>query len=405
MDAKTLLIFVHVPMQRHDNQLYLEQQACNGLRLWAENFERVIVMLPLETGPLREGWVPLSMVGDNLERIEVHLLPTAYRPDQFFLALPQTSRLISRLIDRADYLCFGIGGLFGDWGSVSCILAHRRHRPYAVWTDRVESEVTRRSFTTGRLRRRLMARFSQPLMARLERYVIRRARLGLFHGKDTFDTYQAFCGGHSEIVHNIHISKQDHISAEGMASKIRSAQEGPLRVCYSGRVEDMKGPFDWLDVLAGLQRASVDFHATWLGDGSLRPEMLHRISDLGLAGRVDMPGFVNDLTVVLETLRKAHIFLFCHKTPESPRCLIEALISGTPIFGYHSPYAADLISTHAGGRLTPLDDIGRLTKEVLAHAADRKLLTPLMTKARDAGSPFSDVNVFHHRSKLIKDHL
>ena len=43
----TLLIYAPVPLYRAaDGGWLVEAQACNGLRLWAENFARVIVMMP-----------------------------------------------------------------------------------------------------------------------------------------------------------------------------------------------------------------------------------------------------------------------------------------------------------------------------------------------------------------------
>ena len=61
------------------------------------------------------------------------------------------------MIEDADYLSFAIGGLFGDWGAVACFEAHRMKRPYAVWTDRVESRVMREAGRAGSWRSRLRA--------------------------------------------------------------------------------------------------------------------------------------------------------------------------------------------------------------------------------------------------------
>lgn len=403
--VKTLLLVIQVPMYREGDQLFCERQACNGLRLWAANFDRVTVMLPLASGPPSEGWIPLSEVGEGLDRIEVELLPTAYRPDQFLRALPRTARRIADLIGQADYLCFSIGGLFGDWGSVACLTAHWMGRPYAVWTDRVESEVVRQGFHSGPLRRRLMARLTQPLMKRLEIAVIRRAELGLFHGRDTFEAYSPFCGGQAEMVHNIHIARDDHIRPADLQAKVRNAATGPLKICYTGRAEDMKGPFDWLAALSELQARGVDFEAVWLGDGSQRPAMLRRIAELGLETRVAMPGFTDCRVQVLETIRQSHVFLFCHKTPESARCLIEALISGTAIFGYHSAYAADLIADHGGGVLVQKGDTRTLGARLAEYAISSTRLAGLFLQAKASGDPLDDMSVFRHRSALVKGYL
>ena len=167
----------------------------------------------------------------------------------------------------------------------------------------------------------------------------------------------------------------------------------------------MKGPFDWLEVLHGLARAGIDFEATWLGDGSQRPEMLRRIAQLGLEGRVTAPGFVPERATLLDALRQAHLFLFCHKTPELPRCLIEALISACPIVGYGSAYPRDLVAAEGGGLFVPIGDVAALSGQVAALAAERPRLQDLIARAARAGAPFSDRGVFRHRSELIKTFL
>ncbi|SET42392.1 glycosyltransferase [Oceanicella actignis] len=401
----TLLIYAPVPLHRAggrpDGALTLEGQACNGLRLWAENFARVISMMPLAEGPPPPDWVPLTEVGPSLERIRIEPMPVAWRPDRFLRALPAARRRIRALIDEADYLSFSIGGLFGDWGSVACVEARRMGRPYAVWTDRVESEVVRRSAGAGPWRARLRARLTHRPMAALERALIRRADLGLFHGRETYATYAPFCR-RPEVVHDIHIAAADHIAPEALAAKTAAAAEGPLRIVYVGRADPMKGPLDWVAALAGLAARGVDFRATWLGDGTERAAMRREIAAAGLDERVSTPGFAADRGAVLEALRAAHVFLFCHKTPESPRCLIEALISGTPIVGYDGAFARDLIADHGGGRLAPLNDAAALTEILAQLAADRPALAELFARAARDGAPFDDVSVFRHRSELIR---
>jgi glycosyltransferase involved in cell wall biosynthesis len=399
----TLLIYAPVPLHRRGDALLLEAQACNGLRLWADNFDRVIAMMPLDDGPAPSSWVPVASVGPSLARVELAPLPMAYRPDRFVARLPATRRRIRELIGRADYLSFAIGGLFGDWGAVACLEAHRLARPFAVWTDRVESEVVRRGAGAGPLKSRLRARLTHRPMAWLERAVIRRATLGLFHGRETFDAYAPFCR-RPEVVHDIHIARADHIGAESLAAKIAAAAEGPLRIAYAGRAEAMKGPLDWVEVLERLAAAGVDFRAVWLGDGAERPAMLGRIEAGGLAERVEMPGFA-DRAAVLAALRRAQVFLFCHKTPESPRCLIEALTSGCPIVGYESAFARDLVSGHRGGLFAPLGDTAALAGILGGLAADRPRLGELIGHAALDGEPFDDVTVFRHRSEVIRRHL
>lgn len=400
---RTLLIYAPVPLFG-ETPSFVEKQASNGLRLWADNFERLIVMMPHERKAPPRGWVSLDEVDLPLNRIELHALPTAYRPDKFVWHLPATRRKIRQLISRADYIGFSIGGLFGDWGSVSSIEAHRLKRPYFVWTDRVESEVVRRTAHHGPWRHRLRKRLTHRPMAALERYVIRRAALGLFHGKETFDAYAPFCRN-PHVVHDIHISKQDHISEAAILDKASRATSGPLKICYLGRADPMKGPFDWLQILEKARAAGVDFTATWMGDGPKVEEMRRFVERGALSGRVAFPGFVEDRQTVLAALREAHVFLFCHKTPESPRCLIEALASGCPLVGYDGAFVRDLISQRQGGVLVDPNDRDALADALISLDRDRDRLRDLIARAAQDGAPFNDVDVFKHRSDIIKENL
>lgn len=400
-----LLIYVPAPMYRRGDDLMIEAQAIQGLRCWAENFDHVTVMMPLSADEAPVGWEPAAQLGPAGERIQIVALPMAYRPDQFARHLPRVIPQIAKAIDQADYLCFAIGGLFGDWGAVSALVANRGRRPFAVWADRVESEVTWRLRGEGRLRRRLMKRLSYLPMKWLERIVIGKADLGLFHGKETFDAYAPHCGGTSMVVHNIHISREDHIADAALANKMAEVVLGGLRICYVGRMDAMKGPMDWVEALGRLSRSGARFEATWLGDGPERPAVQQRVAALGLEQVVHLPGFTSDRTVVLDHLRQAHVMLFCHKTPESPRCLIEALISGTPLLGYDGAFAGDLTATHGGGQLVPLHDVDALAEALIGLNRDRGRLAHLMDCAKKDGAPFDQRSVFLHRSDLIKRYL
>lgn len=414
----SLLIYAPVPLVLCNGEYYVERQAVNGLRLWAQHFHPVTVMMPVQlpgkvapSSAMQEeappkGWVAVRDHLADLAGVRIEPVPMAYRPDQFARALPKMLQRIRALIAEADYLSFAIGGLFGDWGAVSCLAAHQMQRPFAVWTDRVESEVMRQSLDQEQLpwRYRVRAQLYHRPMAWLEEAVIRRAHLGLFHGAETFERYRPMCRN-AQLVHDIHIAASDHINEQDLAIKASSATQGPLRIVYAGRAEAMKGPIDWTTVLERLRVMGVDFEATWLGDGEALPQMRARIARAGLAGQVTLAGFIEDHSEVLQQLRAGHVFMFCHKTPESPRCLIEALTCGTPILGYGGAYARDLIAEHGGGALVARSDTEALAHQVAGLDRDRARLARLINNARADGEPFTDMRVFAHRSEMLKRHL
>ena len=144
-----------------------------------------------------------------------------------------------------------------------------------------------------------------------------------------------------------------------------------------------------------MQQAGTKFDATWYGSGSDHEEAVKRARGLP----IQFPGPLFDHRELLARLKQADFFLFCHKTPESPRCLVEALICGLPIVGYDSPYPRDLISEFGGGRLTPANDPKSLAEALSGIGINRLVLTEAAIKD---GTKFSDECVFRHRSDLIR---
>lgn len=402
--AGKLLIYAPVPIYRQDGVPFIENQAMVGVRRWAENFHHVDVMMPVRDVAPPRGWSAIARDNSLPDNVDLNLLPTAYRPDQFLRTYPETRKRIEALIDRNDYLSFAIGGLFGDWGAVAGFAAKAKGRPFAVWADRVESEVVRLGRNDGNWRRRLQAHLFHRPMALLEHAVIRRAELGLFHGMETFNAYAPYAEK-PKVVHDILLEKSDHISTKALRRKIMSCGQGPLKIVFAGRADPMKGPLEWVAVLERLAADNVDFKATWLGDGALLDEMKQAVEAAGLSDRVSLPGFVTDRQQVLDALRDAHIHMFCHKTPESPRNLIEALISGTPIIGYDGAYARDLVHGHQGGEFVEIGDVEGLAGLIKAIDADRPHLAQLIEDSYNDGKIFGSDAVFKHRSDLIKEFL
>jgi glycosyltransferase involved in cell wall biosynthesis len=236
-------------------------------------------------------------------------------------------------------------------------------------------------------------------------YLIRQSNLGLFHGRDCFDAYAQLCPN-PHLVHNIHLKRDDAISDRQRQQKAAEVEAGArIRLGYVGRVVETKGPEDWLEAVERLIASGYDLDATWLGDGPMLEEMRARVQRLGLTDRVRFPGFNADRGAVLDFFKSCHLCLFCHKVPESPRALIEAMICGCPIVGYDSPYPRDLIGSNGAGKLTPANDLKALVHGLEELCRDRPSISALIGRTADSAEIFNDDAVFRHRSELIKQYL
>jgi glycosyltransferase involved in cell wall biosynthesis len=403
------LMVLPVPLRVVNGRILFEQQACNGVARWADHFHSLIVAAPTLpeqlVGQMKAmAWRDADEI-EHRERIEFVPLPWGFSPREHFRHARATRRLLRQLIDRSDYLHFGIGALLGDWAAEAAQIALDLGRPYAVHMDRVEHEHILRTAAGKPLLKRTKARAYAALMQRWHRKLIAGAALSMCHGYDTYAAYREL-NKHSYVVHNIHTTAADQATGEQVEAKVaRVLAGGPINVVYAGRLDPEKAPLDWVRAVARAVEKGADLRATWLGDGKLREAALVEAKRLGLGEVARFPGFSSDRAAVLGAIRDTDVLLFTHVTPESPRVLIEALNGATPIVGYESHYPVDLIAEHRGGVLTPTGAPVALGDALAELASDRPRLARLIRAAGADGKKFTTEAVFKHRSELLREHL
>lgn len=393
MSPQKLLLVLPLLAYRSENQIFVDAQARNGLRLWLDNFDVLTLACPTSDGAPPVGYLPIV---DN--RVTFVALPVAYTPLRFAAALYKTAPILRKIIAEADFLHFAIGGLFGDWGSASAIMAFRNDRPFAVWTDRVESQIAAFQAKSKSGLKKVYYVAVAALMKIYERRIIRMSTLGLFHGMECYEAYCPY-SSNPQLVHNIHLGREHQITDTEIAARLE--HRGPVRIAYAGRVDRDKGVFDWIDALSCAAKENIDFSAVWFGDGPEIDNARGRVVTKNLADRVEFPGATSHLALI-ERLRSFDLFMFCHQTQESPRCLVEALICGLPLVGYETPYPRDLIKKHGGGILSPFRRPELLPGSIRKFCERRIEIT---RNARLDGELYDAEGVFQHRSDLMKASL
>ncbi|HBE18080.1 MAG TPA: group 1 glycosyl transferase [Cyanobacteria bacterium UBA11149] len=409
MKQKEMLLVLPVPFRAKGKQLFFESQAGNGLEQWLNNFDSVVVAAPLIPDSLANQnptmiWRDTNTIA-NLHRLELIPLPWAYSPRKFFSCYPSVRASLAEVISRCRYLQFAIGSLFGDWAAVAALEAHKQGRAYAIHTDMVNHKVLLQETRNAKLLIWIKARAIAPLMNRYHRHIIKNCALGLWHGDDCCAAYSPLCAN-SYLIHNIHTKPSDRIGDIEVDQKIEDVLANTaIRICYAGRLTTMKAPIDWVKAINMARNLGVNLQAIWLGDGPLLAEMEATIKQMNLSSYIELRGFEQDRDKLLKKIKESHIMLFTHVTPESPRCLIEALVCGTPIIGYQSKYAEDLVKDFGGGMFVAINDWKQLGEVIATLSRDRQRLSQLIQEAAKNGSRFNDEVVFRERSELIKKYL
>jgi colanic acid/amylovoran biosynthesis glycosyltransferase len=162
-----ILLVLPLPLYRIGDETFIDTQACNGLRLWLENFDAVTLIPQI----MRSGHPADTSNSKTVvrgERLLIVPLPNVRSPHRFIVDFSKASLLLWQQIGDADYLHFAIGGIWGDWAAVASMMAHRAGLKYAVWTDRIESTVERFANQSRTGLKKAYWKFCSALMERLE---------------------------------------------------------------------------------------------------------------------------------------------------------------------------------------------------------------------------------------------
>ena len=153
------------------------------------------------------------------------------------------------------------------------------------------------------------------------------------------------------------------------------AKDEPPLLLSVGRLTDQKDPLMLIEALAGLK--DRPWRLAMLGEGPLRAACEEKARALGLADRVEFPGFVADPS---NWFARARLFLLPSRYEELPAVLFEAMVGRCAIVSTAaSPSVIQLLDNGRLGRIVPPGDAEAFRAAVAAALDD-----PLPPPAADA---------------------
>lgn len=177
---------------------------------------------------------------------------------------------------------------------------------------------------------------------------------------------------------------ENAIDAERFPRGTRTDFQSPLRVAFVGRLVPLKGVDMLLEAAAPLAKAgqlSLDI----VGDGPEMPKLKRLAADLGIAGSVEFPGWV-DHAQLAPRLRQSHVFGFPSVREFGGGVVLEAMALGLVpvVLDYAGP--AELVPPGAGYTVPmgPRADIVRgLAERFAALAASPETLLETGRRAQE----------------------
>lgn len=168
---------------------------------------------------------------------------------------------------------------------------------------------------------------------------------------------------------------------------LRRSHEGtPTRLVTVGRMTAEKRYDVLLDALALLDKTSVDWSCSFLGEGSLLGPLQEKSKALGLEKKVVFLGWVDDVRSVL---RESDIFVMSSEFEGQPNALLEAMAEGLPCIStdFEGGGARELLGTTDAGILVPCNNVVALSHAIQRLIPDSKLREELGARGQDAIMP------------------
>jgi glycosyltransferase involved in cell wall biosynthesis len=401
----SLLMVIPTTVRIVESKREIDEDYANNLREYLHYFTSITFACPITTGHNFNIARSVSMTEiEGYERLTFVPLPYPYREDRYLKYYLSVRAILSNEIDRADFLLFSPHAKY-DWSTLAANLAISRKRKFGIESDYDHRSVGDFHLSTMRpgLKKLRKLWWAKSFYRAADRCLAHSA-IALLQGQEVFDGLKHLTSNPRKVL-NVQVNSEDFILENDLSSKMRSITEPrPLQIIYAGRMAEMKGPLEWLNALKEAIELGANLKATWLGEGPMLAEMSREIRRLGLGENVVLPGLV-PRKELMHRLKSSDLFLFCHKTGESPRCLGEALVSGTALVGYGSKYPRDLVAEHGGGEFAETGDWRALAQIITSLDRDRRRLATLVQGAARSGTCLDRDAAIRKRIDLIRTYL
>jgi glycosyltransferase involved in cell wall biosynthesis len=181
-----------------------------------------------------------------------------------------------------------------------------------------------------------------------------------------------------------------YITDEMLATPLEKARTGPPLILTLARMMPQKRLDRLLEAFA--RTTTADSRLAIIGDGPERSRLEQLARTLGIADRVDMPGFTTD---VMPWLRRADLFALSSDYEGLPAAALEALACGIPVVTTDCfDGARALLAGAKGCAVVPRDD-----RQALATALDAGLA------ARSAPDQLRAIAMVYGVAAAVGDHI
>ena len=166
-----------------------------------------------------------------------------------------------------------------------------------------------------------------------------------------------------------------HFSAGSRSSR---AEAAPLVAGLVGRLAPEKGVDLFLKAAALVAQAMPNVHFVVVGEGPERSRLEQQSRDLGLTGRLRLPGHTGDMPAVYASM---DLLVSASRQEGLPIALLEGMAGGLPVVGTAVGEVPTLVLQGETGLLVAPEDADALAQAMLQLLRDRALRLDMGRKA------------------------
>jgi len=167
--------------------------------------------------------------------------------------------------------------------------------------------------------------------------------------------------------------------------------EEDILLTYMGRIGPEKNLPFLLRAFAGIAKSYENVGMVVIGDGPERENLEDRVRVMGMQDRIKFTGMI-PYAELPAYMAAADVFTTASVTEVHPLSVIEALASGLPVVGIHSPGVGDIVQDGFTGFLAPEEDLAVYTAKLSRIITDHETREQMSQNAKEVSSIYAIEN-------------
>jgi len=177
-----------------------------------------------------------------------------------------------------------------------------------------------------------------------------------------------------------------------------------LSLVYMGRLSYEKSIDQAISAFVLAVKNNPEIRLMLVGDGPEKANLKQLCDDLKIADKVIFTGILRD-NELAEALQSNDIFITSSKSENMPLSVLEAMATGLPVVAVSEKGLKEMVKDGVSGLLSPADNAGRMSENILRIFSDEKLIKNMGAASRKLAEEYSVENITKLLEEIYKNIL